>query len=408
MAMGNERRPEDWLDFIVDTLKHLDEGARGVFLQEFLLGLVSLEIPENESLSHWEGVVAHQHHLAERLGRPVTLRTAAVDYFGELSILQNPILMEYEELSRLRHNAATDPLTGLNNRRIFEEHLHREIKRATRYGSLFALLALDLRKFKRVNDTYGHAAGDEVLRSVARASLEVIRASDITCRIGGDEFAILLHQAERSSAEALAERIARKFEQYAGAIAPKISVGIDYGIAIFPQDGHDSTTLFANADKALYARKHRPHRRGARGNHPPAGMPPQIAEPVREVETGAGFDDQSPGLLLLPPVSPATIEGEAYASDRAPSARKDERIRLEGSPALGIVKVGEKSWTVRVLDLSRGGVCLLIDQAELTESFPALLQVPLVPGGELTLHRVYSLSLPEGKRRVGCSFAPIA
>jgi hypothetical protein len=166
--------------------------------------------------------------------------------------------------------------------------------------------------------------------------------------------------------------------------------------------------LFANADKALYARKHRPHRRGARGNHPPAGMPPQIAEPVREVETGAGFDDQSPGLLLLPPVSPATIEGEAYASDRAPSARKDERIRLEGSPALGIVKVGEKSWTVRVLDLSRGGVCLLIDQAELTESFPALLQVPLVPGGELTLHRVYSLSLPEGKRRVGCSFAPIA
>jgi hypothetical protein len=154
--------------------------------------------------------------------------------------------------------------------------------------------------------------------------------------------------------------------------------------------------LFANADKALYARKHRPHRRGARGNHPPAGMPPQIAEPLREVETGAGFDDQSPGLLLLPPVSPATIEGEAYASDRAPS------------PALGIVKVGEKSWTVRVLDLSRGGVCLLIDQAELTESFPALLQVPLVPGGELTLHRVYSLSLPEGKRRVGCSFAPIA
>src|SRR5208282_822912 len=199
MAISKGRGLEDWLDFIVDTLRHLDEGAKGPFLQEFLLGLVSLDVSENDSITHWEGVLANQRHLAEKLSRPVTLRTAAVDYFGELSILQNPILMEYEELQRLRHNAATDPLTGLNNRRIFEEHLRREINRSSRYGTTFALISIDLRRFKSVNDTYGHAAGDEILRSVARACLETIRASDITCRTGGDEFEILLPRAERPS-----------------------------------------------------------------------------------------------------------------------------------------------------------------------------------------------------------------
>ena len=72
------------------------------------------------------------------------------------------------------------------------------------------------------------------------------------------------------------------------------------------------------------------------------------------------------------------------------------------------MRVGGKTSTVKVLDLSRGGVCLLVDQTDLPESFPARLQVPMAPGGELTLHRVYSLALPEGKRRVGCSFTPIS
>jgi diguanylate cyclase (GGDEF)-like protein len=408
MEMSKDRGLEDWLDFVVDTLKHLDEGAKEGFLQEFLLGLVSLDVPENQRITYWEGVLAHQRHLAKKLRRPVTLRTAAVDYFDELRILQNPVLMEYEELRRLRHNAATDPLTGLNNRRIFEEYLRREINRAGRYGSSFALLSIDLRRFKSVNDTYGHAAGDEILRSVARASLETIRASDITCRIGGDEFAILLPRAERFNAEVLAERIAKKFEEYAGAIAPKSSVGIDYGIAIFPQDGQDSASLFAAADKTLYTRKQRAHKLAAKGIHSRAALTLPFAEPTAEVETVAGSGEEHPSPLSSPPASPSTTEGEVLAADRGLRARKDERIRLEGIPALGLVWVGDKSWTARVLDLSRGGVCLLVDRTDLPESSPARLQVPLAPGGELALHRVYSLLLPEGRRRVGCSFTPIS
>jgi len=394
--MGKEKTSEEWLDFVVDTLKQLDEGVQGAFLQEFLLRLVGLEASEGESITLWDGVINHQRQMSEKLGRQVGLRTAAVDYFGGLRLLRNPILMEYEELRKLRHNAASDPLTGLNNRRIFEEYLHREINRASRYGSSFALLAFDLHEFKSVNDTYGHSAGDEILRSVARAILEAIRGSDISCRTGGDEFTILLPQAERGSAQVLADRIARKFKEYADPIAPNTSVAIDYGIAIFPEDGHDATTLLASADKALYASKNRAHARGVTPPGLPDKKPPAPAPSASDNAAGTDSGEESPGPDATSPVS----------FSLGPSGRKHERIRLEGSHALGVVRIGAKTSTVRVLDMSRGGVCLLVDQTELPPSFPASLQVPFVPEGELTLHRVYSLPQKGGKRRVGCSFTP--
>jgi diguanylate cyclase (GGDEF)-like protein len=406
MAMRKKQGLADWLDFIVDTLKHLDESAKGAFLQEFLLGLVGLEVSEEESIAHWEGVLAHQHDLATKLGRAIPLRTAAVDYFGELSILENPVLVEYEELKRLRHNAATDPLTGLNNRRIFEEHMRREINRASRYGSSFALLSIDLRRFKSVNDSFGHAAGDEILRSVGRASLETIRASDIACRVGGDEFAILLPRAQRASAEMLGERIARRFEEYARTVAPATTVGVDYGIALYPEDGDDSISLFAAADKTLYTRKQRAHKLMAKGSHPRAGVILPFSDPKLEAEGGPGGADHVPEPASPVSESVAVREAEALAAKRGAGGRKDERFRLEGVPALGIVRAGDKSWTARVLDLSRGGVGLLVEESDLPDSIPASLQVPLAPGGELTLHRVYSLALTAGKRRVGCSFTP--
>ena len=271
--------------------------SQGAFLQKFLQSLVGREVSEEESITHWEGILARQSQWVEKLGRPVTLRTAVVDYFEELSILRNPVLLEYEELKKLRYNAATDSLTGLNNRRMFEEYLDQEIDRSTRYGSPFALLSFDLRKFKSVNDTYGHAAGDEILRSVARASLETIRGSDIPCRTGGDEFAILLPQAERPGSEVLAERIARKFEEYARSLAPGAPVGIDYGIAIFPEDGHDVTSLFAAADRSLYASKQKAHDQSVEPYGPTPGYCAPDRRTARQIKVEqAPRDDPSPSL----------------------------------------------------------------------------------------------------------------
>jgi diguanylate cyclase (GGDEF)-like protein len=408
MSNSREGTSEYWLDVFIDTLKELDQTIQGAFLRRFLMSLASVDVCAKESVLHWQGILNRRAQLSEKLGRPVALRTASVDYFGELSILHNPVLLEYDELKKLRHDATTDPLTGLNNRRLFEEYLGQEIDRCTRYGSSFALLLLDLHEFKWANDNYGHATGDEILRNVARASTGTIRGSDIPFRTGGDEFAILLPQAGRSGAEALAERIARTFEEYARPLAPGAPIGVDYGIAIFPEDGHDAASLFASADKNLYACKQKAYDQAGRRAPSPLVAAPHIDEVTRPAKTEASPSDVRPPLVIPSPLAdPARAGEEGRGSDSSPSGRKCERIRLEGTPALGIVRLGMKSRTVRVLDMSPGGVCLLADQEDLPDNFPVRLQLPLLPENELTLRRVYSLLLPGGKRRVGCSFTRI-
>jgi diguanylate cyclase (GGDEF)-like protein len=406
MAVDLQASSDYLLELIVDNLRQLGQPSHGAFLQRLLRGLTSVEVTEKEGLVHWERILARRNELTEKLGRPSSLRTAAVDYFGELQLLRKPILLEYEELEKLRHNAATDPLTGLKNRRMFEEYLGREINRSSRYGTTFALLLLDLRRFKMANDTYGHATGDEILRSVARASVETIRASDIACRIGGDEFAILLPQAERSSAEGLAERIARKFVLYAKPLAPHTPVGIDYGIAIFPEDGDGATKLFQSADKNLYQSKQRAPDVFTEPVVAARSSVPEALAGVRGVESATDGGDRGRPAPSLSSLAVGPAEKAIRPSEPIPESRKYERIPIEGARRLGVVRLREKSRVVKVLDLSLGGVCLLMDDDEVPDSFPARLQVPFLPDAELTLHRVYCHQLPDGKRRVGCSFAP--
>jgi hypothetical protein len=184
-------------------------------------------------------------------------------------------------------------------------------------------------------------------------------------------------------------------------------VGIDYGIAIFPEDGHDATSLFAAADRSLYASKQEARAQSASRAVPPKVTAPRIEEPIRQAKVEeAPRDDHGPLYPFAPAATPKTAE-KVYISEKAPSGRRFERIRLDRTPALAIVRVGEKSRAIKVLDASRGGVCLLVDQTDLPETFQALLKAPMLPGGELTLHRIYSLPLPEGKRRVGCAFTSI-
>jgi diguanylate cyclase (GGDEF)-like protein len=407
MAIDLEGTSDHLLELIVDNLRQLSRTSHAAFLQRLLRGLTSVDVTEKESIVHWERILARRNELAQKLGRPCSLRTAAVDYFGELQLLRKPILLEYEELEKLRYSAATDPLTGLKNRRMFEEYLSREINRSARYGTSFVLLLLDLRRFKLANDTYGHATGDEILRSVARASVETIRGSDISCRIGGDEFAILLPQSERASAEVLAERIARKFEAYAKSLAPDTPVGIDYGIAIFPEDGEGATELFLSADKNLYESKQRASRRLEPGVSAPTSTPGFEAR-VREVESATDLEERRRSAGFVPPPHLGLAGEEIQPSEHAPDRRKYERIPVEGARQLGVVRLGDKSRAVKLVNLSFGGVCLLMDGGEVPDIFSARIQVPFLLEAELTLHRVYSHQLPDRKKRVGCSFTPIS
>lgn len=377
LAAG-EQGAEFFIELILDTLQQLTPEAQSLFLQKFLRSLAGVEVPESESLGHWEGVLRHRNEMAERLGRPVSLRSAAADYIDTVLVSPNATLVEYGELKRLRHNAATDPLTGLYNRRLFQEYMAKELARSQRYGSPLALLLFDLRNFKRVNDTYGHATGDEILRSVARAFRESIRGSDHGFRIGGDEFSVLLPQSESPSAHGLAQRITEKFERQARIVAPDAESGLNYGVASYPKDGESAERLYEVADHNLYTHKGRVTR-GA------ADLP---AEPAAPAPTAESRQDS------------ATGEG------RRPSRRRYVRVSMEGIDARGFLHNGFGDKEVKLVDLGHGGIGLLVEEAaELPEIFHARLHVPPFKDVDLKFRRVYTFRLPQGLQRIGCSFA---
>jgi diguanylate cyclase len=152
--------------------------------------------------------------------------------------------------------ARTDELTEMRNRRAFYEHGELAVSQSLRYGDPLALLLFDLDHFKRINDTWGHATGDEVLRATALIVQRTIRASDIAGRVGGEEFAILLLRASETQALAMAERLRVAMEK-----APLYhDAGIvhftaSFGVALLGGELNTLDRLLAQADKALYAAK---------------------------------------------------------------------------------------------------------------------------------------------------------
>jgi diguanylate cyclase (GGDEF)-like protein len=150
----------------------------------------------------------------------------------------------------LLENATQDSLTQLPNRREFERQLKREFERSSRYGEIFSLAIIDFDRFKELNDTRGHQAGDALLRQAAETVLAACRASDVAGRLGGDEFALLLPETNQFEAAALCERLRHEVETLA-------DVSLSWGVAEYPTHGVTTTALSRAADAAMYASKPR-------------------------------------------------------------------------------------------------------------------------------------------------------
>jgi diguanylate cyclase (GGDEF)-like protein/putative nucleotidyltransferase with HDIG domain len=149
--------------------------------------------------------------------------------------------------------ANTDALTGLSNRRYFQERLNEEIARCSRFGDIFSLVFLDVDLFKQYNDTYGHLAGDEILRLLGQVIVRSIRTIDIGFRYGGDEFAILLPGTPLTGASRVAERIRQGIKTATGNIGAPQTCSL--GIASWPTDGLTEDEITRAADAALYDAK---------------------------------------------------------------------------------------------------------------------------------------------------------
>nr|WP_308936774.1 EAL domain-containing protein [Duganella sp. SG902] len=164
---------------------------------------------------------------------------------------------ERKQAEQRAHDLSTrDALTNLLNRRALIQQLEHAVATSDRGGVGFALLFLDLDKFKPINDTYGHEAGDELLRQVAARLTAAVRVADIVARLGGDEFVVLI---EGKSASANAARVARKIEMACALPfeigAHRLKTAASIGIALYPEDGANAQALMKNADTAMYHAK---------------------------------------------------------------------------------------------------------------------------------------------------------
>jgi diguanylate cyclase (GGDEF)-like protein len=159
---------------------------------------------------------------------------------------------------QLRHLATHDALTSLPNRVLLDDRLNQAIVRAERTGEQFAVCVLDLDRFKLINDSLGHHAGDELLRHVARRLTSAVRAADTVGRLGGDEFMLLVGQLQaRAEAEAFARAIVEDLRAPTRIGELDVHASASIGIAFYPADGTTLATLYAHADAAMYCAKQR-------------------------------------------------------------------------------------------------------------------------------------------------------
>lgn len=161
-----------------------------------------------------------------------------------------------ERMQQLQREASLDPLTGLKNRRRFEDDLRLAMARGRRENTTGAVLMLDLDDFKRVNDSYGHPAGDRTIKEIADVLRQRTRESDTLARLGGDEFAVVLPRCSPAEARMVADAIAKAIREHRPADDEVGSITASIGIAMFGEDPRTSIeSVVSEADTAMYAAK---------------------------------------------------------------------------------------------------------------------------------------------------------
>jgi diguanylate cyclase (GGDEF)-like protein len=437
--------PEDsFLDLLIETLEGLDVSVRGQFLRQYFRTIAQIDLSESQSNEYWQRILTRRRELTESLGRPVSLKTAMVDVLATTNFFRVPILMEYEEFKKLQVNAATDALTSLYNRRLFDEYSEKELNRAKRYDQQLAFVILDVHKLKEVNDRRGHLLGDQILQLAATTLRKTMRASDFAFRIGGDEFALLLPETDPEQANTLCRRIRAQYENDIREMKLDVGVTLDFGIAVHPQDGDSKRILLGLADKRLYELKSGGLDSGAtpfsRRGRPLETFPPRDREESKESKE-TKETSREPGPREIPPKDaareePASREApprETPSAERKPPAehkpfvrsspppvfpaaqqppraappvehRKFERVSLAGTKAYAVLAEAAQRHAA-VVDLSYGGVALLVEKPEdLPAQFNAILHVPILPPVRVVLHKAYTQRAEGGRSRVGCSF----
>lgn len=197
--------------------------------------------------------LAGRHYFISVTVTPLKNRNGTLD--GRIFMLRDITDRKHYE-SSLETMAFYDPLTRLANRRKFQEEVTRTLKESDDRNKHLALLYFDLNHFKSVNDTMGHAAGDELLKHVAARVSSVLRTPNLISRFGGDEFAVLLHNCDKENIDLVVKRILDNVQQPFKVCDRVLTASLSIGAAFYPEDGTTVTELLHHADAAMYQAKH--------------------------------------------------------------------------------------------------------------------------------------------------------
>lgn len=282
IAFAEEHGLSLFLYFLGDYPEHLKRTAREMLSKKMLaslnlpddalLDIEEFNIKTGQSVAYIDnvkmitvGVPEHTPKLAGLLG---VAYVASDDLTAQEESVVRSILsvmvmvvgsskLLSRTLSELEYYAMHDPLTGLYNRRHFNNVLEYEIGRSERHQHEFALLMLDLDDFKDINDSYGHATGDDALCGVAEILCEQIRKGDIAARLGGDEFSVLLMETGRAGASAVAATLGRALREriFVTPDGKHFHLTVSIGIAVYPSDAGNEVDMLAGADVAMYRAK---------------------------------------------------------------------------------------------------------------------------------------------------------
>lgn len=240
-------------------LDHIAQRVGDSVYSILLNVLTQLDFNDREAKNLWLEILDHRQRMVVTMNRPVNLATAVCDYMVEIKkSMHSPKVVEMKIFEEASQASQSDFLTGLYNRAYFDKALNIEIARAQRMKKDCSLVFFDLDDFKKVNDSFGHPAGDLVLKSVAELILREKRLTDIAVRYGGEEIVLLLPDTSKASAMNLATRIRKKVERsqlvHQGRLIKQTMSG---GVASFPLDTDVPEELIECADRALYRAKHK-------------------------------------------------------------------------------------------------------------------------------------------------------
>lgn len=251
-------------DDLTPFLKHIEKTQRSVILGVILI-LCLLYSVLFILVRHANNVIRKQYHDREQVEAElrqvhITLEQRVAERTNELAGANAELAAEISERKlanqRITHMAHHDALTGLPNRILLIDRIGQGIARANRMHHQLAILFLDLDRFKNINDSLGHAIGDQLLQAVSARITACLRDVDTAARLGGDEFIINLSEiADSAEAENVAQRILSELGQPFQVASHQLHVDVSIGIALYPHDGDNAETLIRNADTAMYHAK---------------------------------------------------------------------------------------------------------------------------------------------------------